>query len=257
MKTFEGKVVIVTGASSGIGEAAALKFAQEGANVVVAARREDRGHAVVDRIEALGVKGQFVQTDVSIGVQVERLIEKTLETFGRLDCAVNNAGISGPVSAPIAHIEENEWDAVMNINLRGVWLCMKHEIRAMLKTGKGAIVNVSSVYGYRPSDMGHAPYCASKYGVIGLSKTAAIDYAAAGIRVNVVAPGYTRSEIVDPYLEAAPKLMKILLSRYSSMNRVAESSETAEAIAWLCSDASSFVNGTVLPVDGGEVGKLY
>ena len=100
-------------------------------------------------------------------------------------------------------------------------------------------------------------YCASKYGVIGLSKTAAIDYAAAGIRVNVVAPGYTRSEIVEPYLEAAPKLMKILLSRYSSMNRVAESSETAEAIAWLCSDASSFVNGTVLPVDGGEVGKLY
>lgn len=257
MKTFEGKVVIVTGASSGIGEAAALKFAQEGATVVVAARREDRGRAVVERIEGLGAKGLFVQTDVAIGAQVERLVEKTLETFGRLDCAVNNAGISGPVSTPIADIEEDEWDAVMNTNLRAVWLCMKHEIRAMLKTGKGAIVNVSSVYGYRPSDMGHAPYCTSKYGVIGLSKTAAVDYASAGIRVNVVAPGYTRSEIVDPYLEAAPRLMKILLSRYSSMNRVAESSETAEAIAWLCSDAASFVNGMVMPVDGGEVGKLY
>ncbi len=257
MKMFEGKVVIVTGASSGIGEAAALKFAQEGASVVVAARREDRGRAVVERIEALDAKGLFVQTDVAIAAQVERLVEKTLETFGRLDCAVNNAGISGPVGTPIADIEEEEWDAVMNTNLRAVWLCMKHEIPAMQKNGKGAIVNVSSVYGYRPSDMGHAPYCASKYGVIGLSKTAAIDYAAAGIRVNVVAPGYTRSEIVDPYLEAAPKLMKILLSRYSSMNRVAESNETAEAIAWLCSDASSFVNGAVLPVDGGEVGKLY
>ncbi len=257
MKMFEGKVVIVTGASSGIGEAAALKFAQEGASVVVAARREDRGRAVVERIEALGAKGLFVQTDVAIGAQVERMVEKTLESFGRLDCAVNNAGISGPVGTPVADIEEDDWDAVMNTNLRAVWLCMKHEIRAMQKTGKGAIVNVSSVYGYRPSDMGHAPYCASKYGVIGLSKTAAIDYAGAGIRVNVVAPGYTRSEIVDPYLEAAPKLMKILLSRYSSMNRVAESNETAEAIVWLCSDASSFVNGAVLPVDGGEVGKLY
>ncbi|MCC6154420.1 MAG: SDR family NAD(P)-dependent oxidoreductase, partial [Candidatus Hydrogenedentes bacterium] len=229
MKAFEGKVVIVTGASSGIGEAAALKFAQEGANVVVAARREDRGRAVVNRINSSGAKGLFVQTDVSVGAQVERLVKKTLEAFGRLDCAVNNAGISGPVATPIADIEDDDWDAVMNTNLRAVWLCMKHEIRAMQKTGKGAIVNVSSVYGYRPSDMGHAPYCASKYGVIGLSKTAAIDYAAAGIRVNVVAPGYTRSEIVDPYLEAAPKLMKILLSRYSSMNRVAESSETAEA----------------------------
>lgn len=257
MKTFEGKVVIVTGASSGIGEAAALKFAQDGANVVVAARRKDRGCAVVDRISSLGAKGLFVQTDVSAGAQVERLVDKTLEAFGRLDCAVNNAGISGPVGTPVADIEEDDWDAVMNTNLRAVWLCMKHEIRAMQKTGKGAIVNVSSVYGYRPSDMGHAPYCASKYGVIGLSKTAAIDYANAGIRVNVVAPGYTRSEIVDPYLEAAPKLMKILLSRYSSMNRVAESSETAEAIAWLCSDAASFVNGMVMPVDGGEVGKLY
>ncbi|MCC6796238.1 MAG: glucose 1-dehydrogenase [Candidatus Hydrogenedentes bacterium] len=257
MKTFEDKVVIVTGASSGIGEAAALKFAQEGATVVVAARREDRGCAVVDRINALGAKGLFVQTDVSISAQVQRLVEKTLESFGRLDCAVNNAGISGPVSVPVAEIEEDDWDAVMNTNLRAVWLCMKHEIRAMQKSGKGAIVNVSSVYGYRPSDMGHAPYCTSKHGVIGLSKTAAIDYAAAGIRVNVVAPGYTRSEIVDPYLEAAPKLMKILLSRYSSMNRVAESSETAEAIAWLCSDAASFVNGMVMPVDGGEVGKLY
>ena len=257
MKTFDGKVVIVTGASSGLGEAAALKFACEGAKVVVAARREDRGRKVVEQIEALGAEGLFVKTDVADRAQVERLVEETLAKFGRLDCAVNNAGIPGRLNVPVADIEEDDWDAVMNTNLRAVWLCLKYEIRAMLAHGKGAIVNVSSIYGYKPSDMGHAPYCTSKFGVIGLSKTAAIDYAQKGIRVNVVAPGYTRSEIVGPYLDGAPKLMKILLGRYSAMNRVGEAEETAEAIAWLCSDAAGFVNGAVLPVDGGDAAKLY
>ncbi len=257
MKSFDDKVVIVTGASSGIGEAAALKFAREGARVVVAARREDRGRAVVERIEALGAEGLFVKTDVADRAQVERLVAKTLAKFGRLDCAVNNAGIPGRLNVPVADIEEDDWDTVMNTNLRAVWLCMKYEIRAMLAHGKGAIVNVSSVYGYKPSDMGHAPYCTSKFGVIGLSKTAAIDYAQKGIRVNVVAPGFTRSEIVGPYLDGAPKLMKILLGRYSAMNRVGEAEETAEAITWLCSDAAGFVNGAVLPVDGGDAAKLY
>jgi NAD(P)-dependent dehydrogenase (short-subunit alcohol dehydrogenase family) len=257
MKQFDGKVAIVTGASSGIGEAVALAFAREGAKVVVAARREDRGQRVVEQIGALGSEGLFVKTDVAVGTEVERLVDRTLERFGRLDCAVNNAGIAGPVNVPVADIEESDWDAVMNTNLRAVWLCMKHEIRAMLKSGKGAIVNVASVYGYQASDMGHAPYCTSKHGVIGLSKSAATDYGQQGIRVNVVAPGFTRSEIVDPYLEGAPKLMKILLSRYSGMNRVGEADETAEAIAWLCSDGARFVNGAVLPVDGGEHAKLY
>ena len=230
MKTFEGKVVIVTGRSSGIGEAAALQFAREGATVVIAARRSDKSEAVIRQITALGSKGLFIQTDVTKRTDIEALVEGTLARFGRLDCAVNNAGITGPVSVPTAEIEEKSWDEVMNVNLKGVWLCMKYEIPAMLKQGKGAIVNVSSAYGYKPSDVGHAPCCASKFGLIGLSKTAAIDYAQQGIRINVVSPGFTHSEMVDPYLQSAPELMKALISRYSVMNRLGHGEEVAEAM---------------------------
>jgi NAD(P)-dependent dehydrogenase (short-subunit alcohol dehydrogenase family) len=257
MQTFEGKIVIVTGASSGIGEATALKFAREGAKVVVADRREGKGRTVVQRIEALGGEGLFIKTDVTKRADIEALVTGTMARFGQLDCAVNNAGIPGPVMVPLAEIEEEGWDELMNTNLKAVWLCMKYEILAMLKHGKGTIVNISSIYGFKPSDVGQAPYCASKFGVIGLSKTAAIDYAQQGIRVNVVSPGYTHSEMVDPYVKAAPALMKVIVSRYSAMNRLGHAEETAEAIAWLCSDAARFVNGAVLPVDGGDTSRLY
>ena len=136
-------------------------------------------------------------------------------------------------------------------------MCMKYEIRAMLKQGKGSIVNISSIYGFKPNDIGAAPYCTSKFGLIGLSKTAAIDYAQQGIRVNVVSPGVTHSEMVDPYLESAPEVIKAVVSRYSALNRIGFAEETAEAIAWLCSDAARFVNGVVLPVDGGDTSRLY
>jgi A-factor type gamma-butyrolactone 1'-reductase (1S-forming) len=257
MKNFDGRVVIVTGGSSGIGAAAALQFAREGARVVIAARRNDKSEAVVRQIEALGSEGLFLQTDVTKRADIEALVEGTLTRFGRLDCAVNNAGIAGPVLVPVAEIEEEGWDEVMNINLKGVWMCMKYQIPAMLKHGKGTIVNVSSIYGYKPSDVGHAPYCTSKYGVIGLSKTAAIDYAQQGIRVNVVSPGYTHSEMVDPAVEAFPDVMKAVVNRYSAQNRLGDAEETAEAITWLCSDAARFVNGTVLAVDGGDTSRLY
>jgi A-factor type gamma-butyrolactone 1'-reductase (1S-forming) len=257
MKNFDGRVVIVTGGSSGIGAAAALQFAREGARVVIAARRNDKSEAVVRQIEALGSEGLFLQTDVTKRADIEALVEGTLTRFGRLDCAVNNAGIAGPVLVPVAEIEEEGWDEVMNINLKGVWMCMKYQIPAMLKHGKGAIVNVSSIYGYKPSDVGHAPYCTSKYGVIGLSKTAAIDYAQQGIRVNVVSPGFTHSEMVDPAVEAFPDVMKAVVHRYSAQNRLGDAEETAEAITWLCSDAARFVNGTVLAVDGGDTSRLY
>jgi NAD(P)-dependent dehydrogenase (short-subunit alcohol dehydrogenase family) len=257
MNSFEGKVVIVTGASSGLGEAAALKFAREGANVVVAARREDKGQMVVQQIKALGGDGVFIQTDVTKRADIEALVAGTVATFGQLDCAVNNAGITGPVMVPLAEIEEEAWDEVMNTNLKAVWICMKYEILAMLRQGTGAIVNISSIYGFKPSDVGHAPYCASKFGLIGLSKTAAIDYAQQGIRVNVVSPGFTHSEMVDPYVAAAPELMKAVVSRYSAQNRLGHAEECAEAIAWLCSDAARFVNGAVLPVDGGDTSRLY
>jgi len=136
-------------------------------------------------------------------------------------------------------------------------MCMKYEILAMLKQGKGAIVNISSIYGFKPSDIGHAPYCASKFALIGLSKTAAIDYAQQGIRVNVVAPGATHSEMGDPDVESAPEVINAVVSRYSALNRLGYAAETAEAITWLCSDAARFVNGTVLPVDGGDTSRLY
>lgn len=257
MKTFANQVVVITGASSGLGAAAALQFAREGASVVIAARRIDKGEAVAQQIRALGAEALFVRTDVTERVDIENLIAQTLARFGRLDCAVNNAGIGGPVLTPIADISEEAWDQVMNINLKAVFMCMKHQIPAMLQRGKGAIVNVSSIYGYKPSDISHAPYCASKFGVIGLSKTAAIDYAKQGIRVNVVSPGFTRSEMIDPTQEATAELIKTLIHRYSAANRVGEAEETAEAITWLCSDAARFVNGAVLAVDGGDTTRLF
>jgi NAD(P)-dependent dehydrogenase (short-subunit alcohol dehydrogenase family) len=257
MNTFEGKVVLVTGASSGLGAAAALTFAREGAKVVVAARREDKSQTVVQQIKALGGEGVFIKTDVTKRADIEALVDGTMATFGKLDCAVNNAGITGPVMVPLAEIEEAAWDELMNTNLKAVWMCMKYEIPAMLRQGKGAIVNISSIYGFKPNDIGAAPYCASKFGLIGLSKTAAIDYAQQGIRVNVVCPGVTHSEMVDPYVEAAPELMKTVVSRYSALNQIGQAEDCAEAITWLCSDAARFVNGAVLPVDGGDTSRLY
>jgi NAD(P)-dependent dehydrogenase (short-subunit alcohol dehydrogenase family) len=257
MKSLEGKVVIVTGASSGLGEAAALRFSQAGAKVVIAARRQDKGQMVADKIDALGAEGLFIKTDVTKRADIEALVDGTLAKFGRLDCAVNNAGITGPVMVPVAEIEEEDWDELMNTNLKAVWMCMKFEILAMLKHGRGSIVNISSIYGFKPSDLGAAPYCASKFGVIGLSKSAAVDYAQQGIRVNVVSPGFTHSEMVDPYVEAEPELMKAVVSRHSAMNRLGETAEIAEAITWLSSDEAGFVNGAVLPVDGGNTTRLY
>ena len=257
MKKFEGKVVIVTGGSSGIGAATALAFAREGSKVVIAARRSDKSNAMVRQIEALGSEGLFIKTDISRRAEVEAMVEGTLNRFGKLDCAVNNAGIVGPVSVPMAEIEESQWDEVMSINLKGVWMCMKYEISAMLRQGKGSIVNVSSIYGTKPSDVGHAPYCTSKNGVIGLSTTAAIDYGLRGIRVNVVSPGYTHSEMVDPYVESAPALMRTLCEKYSAQSRLGEAEEVADVITWLCSDEARFVSGAVLPVDGGGTARLY
>lgn len=257
MKAFEGRVVIVTGASSGLGEAAALNFARQGAKVVIAARRVDKSENVVREIEALRGEALFLKTDVTRSADIRALVDGTVAKFGKLDCAVNNAGITGPEMVPIADIEEEAWDQLMDTNLKAVWMCMKYEIPAMLTQGKGAIVNISSIYGLKPGDIGNAPYCTSKFAVIGLSKTAAIDYARQGIRVNIVAPALTHSEMVTPYLESERELIAKMLSRHSAREQVCEAAETAEAITWLCSDAASFVNGAVLAVDGGETSRLY
>jgi NAD(P)-dependent dehydrogenase (short-subunit alcohol dehydrogenase family) len=257
MRSFEGKVALVTGASSGLGAAASLQFAREGARVVIAARRTDQGEAVLRQIEALGGEGLFVRTDVTKATDIQAMVQATLARFGRLDCAINNAGIAGPVRTPVADVEEAQWDALMNVNLKGVWLCMKYEIPAMLAQGAGAIVNISSIYGFKASEIGHAPYCVSKFGVVGLTKSAAVDYGQRGVRINAVAPGFTRSEMVNPDAPGAADRYKLLAARHSAMSRLGESEETANAITWLCSDAARFVNGAVLAVDGGETARLY
>jgi A-factor type gamma-butyrolactone 1'-reductase (1S-forming) len=253
---FAGKVALVTGGSSGLGAATALKFAECGARVVIAARRVEESAQVVQRISALGGEAHFVPADISSAADCERMVAATLEKFGRLDCAVNNAGIVGPKFTPVADVTEAEWDKVMGVNLRGVWLCMKHEIPAMLKSGGGSIVNVASIYGLKPSDIGHAPYSISKHGVIGLTKSAAADYGQMNLRINAVAPGFTHSEMVDVNRPGAAEVYKKLSERHSGMKRLGEASEVANAIAWLCSSEASFINGAVLPIDGGSAGRL-
>jgi NAD(P)-dependent dehydrogenase (short-subunit alcohol dehydrogenase family) len=254
---FAGKVVLVTGGSSGLGEATALKFASEGAKVVIGARRAEQSAEVVKRIAAAGGEAHFVQADMSRAADVENLVRETVKKFGRLDCAVNNAGISGPRFTPVADVTEEQWDQVMNVNLKGVWLCLKYEIRAMLAAGGGAIVNVASIYGLKPADSGHVPYGASKHGVVGLTTGAAVDYGQMSIRINAVAPGFTHSEMVDVNRPGAAERYQRLVARHSGMNRLGRADEAANAIVWLCSDEASYVNGAVLTVDGGGAPRLY
>lgn len=251
---FQDKVVIVTGASSGIGKVAARAFAREGACVVLAARRQEEGNQIAAEIKAAGGEAVFIQTDVARTQDVIKLVETTVATYGRLDCAFNNAGIAGDVFTPTADHTEENWDTVMNTNLKGVFLCMKHELAQMLKQGGGTIVNNSSVYGLRSSTVGHVPYAVSKHGVVALTKTAAHEYATQGIRINAVCPGWTHSEIVDGALEAYPDL-HTFISGIVPMQRVADSVEIARVVLWLCSDEASYITGQALAPDGGWTAK--
>ena len=257
MTPFTGKVALVTGGTSGIGAATAVAFARDGTKVMIAAERADGKDAVLAEIAALGGEADFVQADVSQDGAVAAMVQAVIARFGRLDCAVNNAGITGDIKVPAADIDPANWHRVIGINLTGVWLCMRHEIPVMLRQGAGAIVNISSIYGLKPSDGGHAAYAASKFGVIGLSKTAAVDYGQKGLRINVVAPGFTVSGIVDPHAAGATEKYRVMTAKHSAMNRLGRPAETAAAITWLCSDAASFVNGAVLTVDGGETTPVY
>jgi NAD(P)-dependent dehydrogenase (short-subunit alcohol dehydrogenase family) len=257
VKSFEGKVALVTGASSGLGAATALKFASQGAKVVVVARRAEQSADVVRQIVAAGGEAHFVPADVSRAADAERMVRAAVEKYGRLDCAVNNAGISGPRFTPIADVTEEQWDQVMNVNLKGVWLCLRHEIPAMLANGGGAIVNVASIYGLKPADVGHATYAASKHGVVGLTTSAACDYGQMAIRVNAIAPGFTHSEMVDVKRPGAAAGYQKVIERHSGMKRLGNADEAANAIVWLCSGEASYVNGAVLTVDGGGATRLY
>ncbi|MDX2029618.1 MAG: SDR family oxidoreductase [Blastocatellia bacterium] len=253
-KRFAEKVVIVTGASSGIGKVTAVEFGREGARVVVAARREAESEATVQAIRDAGGEALFIRTDVADAASVRDMVAQTIATWGRLDCAFNNAGIAGDVFLPTADHTEENWDQVLDVNLKGTWLCMKSQIPEMLKTGRGAIVNNSSVYGLKPSTVGHAPYAVSKHGVVALTKTAANEYAKQGLRVNAVCPGWTHSEIVDSALEAYPEMVE-RIRQWVPMERVADGIEIARLVLWLCSDEASYITGQAIAPDGGWLAR--
>jgi NAD(P)-dependent dehydrogenase (short-subunit alcohol dehydrogenase family) len=244
-----GRVALVTGAASGIGRAAALAFAREGARVVVSDVAVNAGEETVGMVRDKGGEAHFVRSDIADPVQVERLVREVVDGFGRLDCAFNNAGVPG-AEAKMVEAGEDVWHRVIAVNLTGVWLCMKHEIARMLaQGGGGAIVNTASVAGLRGFAR-HGAYTASKWGVVGLTKTAALEYARHGIRVNAVCPGYIRTGMTRPMLESHPGLEERIV-RIEPLGRIGDPDEIAEAVVWLCSDAASFVTGQALPVDGG------
>jgi NAD(P)-dependent dehydrogenase (short-subunit alcohol dehydrogenase family) len=243
-----GKVGIVTGGTSGIGRDAAILIAKAGAKVVVAGRREVEGKETIDLVRAAGGDGLFVKTDVSQAAEVQAMVRKTVEKFGRLDIAFNNAGIEGNW-IPIAEQSEEDWDRTIDINLKGVWLCLKYEIQQMLKQGGGgAIVNMASVAGLIGS-AGAATYCASKHGVIGLTKSAALETARSGIRVNVVCPAVIETPMGER-VWGEPEVKKFALGLHP-IGRFGKPMEVAEAVVWMCSDRASFMTGQSLVLDGG------
>ena len=245
---FEGKVVLVTGAAGDIGRAAAIAFGRAGASVVVADASVDGGHATAAMIVEAGGKALFVQTNVTRAAEVEALIDKTVSYFGRLDCAFNNAGIEEE-DAPLADTDEALFDRIISVNVKGAWLCMKYEIRQMLKQGGGAIVNTASVAGLVGAPT-QPIYAASKHAVVGMTKTAAAEYGSAGIRINSVCPGVINTPLLARALERDPARQKTLHS-LQPIGRIGEAAEVANAALWLCSDQSSFVTGHQLTVDGG------
>lgn len=248
MERLKGKVVLVTGAGSGLGRASAAAFSREGAEVVVADVNEKGGMETVETIAGSGGRAFFVKTDVTRADEVEEMVEETIRRYGRLDCALNNAGIEGPAFLTGKYPEE-DWDAVIGVNLKGTMLCMRFEIERMLAQGGGVIVNTSSGAGLRGLAWQSA-YCASKHAVIGLSKTAAVEYAKKGIRVNVLCPGFIDTGLTRLVIAKKPHLEEKLRS-IIPMARFGREEEVAEAAVWLCSDASSYVTGHCMVLDGG------
>ena len=246
----EGKVSLITGGGSGIGKASALAFAREGSKVVVADVNVDGGDETVRLIQDTGGEATFVRADVSNASDVSAMVDHAVQTYNKLDCAFNNAGVSG-APGRIHEYTEDDWSRVLDINLTGVWLCLKYEIIQMLNQGGGAIVNTASVMGLVGGSRSPA-YGATKHGVVGLTKTAAVDYAQSGIRVNAVCPGYIRTPMIEQGILSDPGGEERVVSRHP-MHRLGTPEEIAEAVVWLCSDAASFVTGLAMAVDGGYV----
>jgi NAD(P)-dependent dehydrogenase (short-subunit alcohol dehydrogenase family) len=247
---FEDRVVLVTGGGYGIGRAAALIFAREGAKVAIADVDAKNGEETVRRIKEAGREAVFIKTDVSQEAEVMNLVQKAVDAYGKLDCAFNNAGIH-KVFVSTVDFTESDWNEMIDVNLKSVWLCMKYEIPQMLKQGKGAIVNTSSAAGLIAAPSNPA-YPASKHGVVGLTKSAAVEFARRGIRINCVCPGPTRTGMHDALVAVAPQIVEMMNAKVP-MGRIGEPEEVAVAAVWLCSDEASYITGHALPVDGGLV----
>ena len=240
----DGKVVIVTGGSSGIGRATAIAFAREGAKVVIAARRVNEGEATVKQIVEAGGESIFVQTDVTQAKEVQALVDRTLEQYGRLDAAFNNAGSGKGIR--LIDLTEEEWEQEIAVNLKSVWLCLKYQIPAMLKSGKGAIVNMGS-QGAILGVPNYTAYGAAKGGAVALTRAAAAEYAAEGIRMNAISPGAVETEL----WANAPAGMLEQVAAGIPMQRVGQPQDIAETVVWLCSDAAGFITGQNIAIDGG------
>jgi NAD(P)-dependent dehydrogenase (short-subunit alcohol dehydrogenase family) len=249
---FDGKVALVTGGTSGIGRETAIEFAKAGAKVVLAGRRQQEGAAVVDEIKSVGGDAHFVQTDISNEDQVKRLVDETVERFGRLDIAFNNAGVEH--GGPVTEFTEDDYRHVFDINVLGVFLSQKYEIPAMLKSGGGVIINTSSILG-QIAMPGAAVYNASKHAVEGITKTTALELAEQGIRVNSVAPGAIATDMIDRFAGEEGAESRKQLEALHPMGRLGQAKEIAAAVLYLASDAASFTTGISLPVDGGFLAR--
>ena len=245
MKILENKVALVTGGTSGIGKATALAFGKAGAKVVFSGRREKEGKDTANLIRQSGAEGLFVRSDVSSEAEVKALIQKTVEYYGRLDCAFNNAGIDPPTK-PLHEQSVADFDKLMAINVRGLFLCMKYEIQQMLTQGVGVIVNNSSMGGLIAFP-GMSPYIASKHAVMGLTRSAALDYAKQGIRINAVNPGIIATDMMDRLADGNPEQMASIVP----MGRLGQAEEIAATVVFLCSDAASYITGQPIVIDGG------
>ncbi len=253
MKTFEGKVAIITGATSGLGISIAVEFAKKGAKVSICGRRESEGQETLAMIKKEGVEAMFTGCDIRKEEQVKHFLDETLKAFGKVDFAVNNAAIAGALVS-LTDYTEDAWDDVININLKGTFFSMKHEVLAMLKNAAGgAIVNISSALGLVGGRFGVTPYSASKHGVIGLTKSAALEYSRKKIRINAICVGIMDTEMNDQVLNLAKDVNEARNAQAKSfpLGRIATPEEVAKSAVWLCSDEASFITGVALPVDGG------
>ena len=247
----ENKIALVTGGGSGLGRATVQALAREGAKVLVADLNLESAHETVIMVAETGGEASAFAMDVTVAAQVEAMVQMTVERYGRLDCAFNNAGIPGKVGTSVIDYEEEDWDRVIAVDLKGVWLGMKYELKQMLKQGRGVVVNTASIAGL-VGLVGSSPYVASKHGVVGLTKTAALEFAQQNIRVNAVCPGVFRTPLVEKIIAELPEREELYLSA-QPIGRMGRPEELAEAVVWLCSDAASFVTGHAFPIDGGYV----